>query len=296
MQFSLDTLLKMLKLGAGAKRDAGASVRVSVYVDATATPFLVQTVREALVPQTTSGLVRVERLTATPATPKPDTDIVLVLSCGSDYLQAAVQGLVVSGTPVVVIAESSVEVPFITEDTPLLGLVAATDADYLLSTLATWIVSHTEKADAFAANFSFIRPVVVRDVVEHAALTNTVTGALLFTPGADYPVLTLTQAGMALRLASVHGYRLSAERAYEVATVAVAGLALRGCSRVLCRQVPRGAFLVKGIVAGAGTYGMGLALDALYRHGVDYSAVNAAVSRATGHVRAAVRPTDQSPR
>ena len=285
MQLSIDSLMKMLRIGAGARRDAGASVRVAVYVDESATPFLVNSVRAALVPETTAGLVRVGRLTPAPAAPKPDTDVVVVLSCGSSHLNAAVQSLVVSGAPVCVVAESSVEVPFITQDTPLLGLIAATDQDHLTAELARWICARTDKADAFAANFSFIRPVVTTEIIESTSLANLVTGALVFTPGADYPVLTLAQAGMALRLASVYGYRLSAERAYEVAAVALAGLALRGCTRAVCREVPHVAFLVKGLVAGGGTYGIGLVLDAVYRHGVDYSAVNGAVRSALGRLR-----------
>ena len=123
----------------------------------TATPFLIETVRDAFVPQTTSALVRVERLGSLPATAKPDTDIAIVLSCGSPVLQARVQELVVCGPPVVVLAESSVEVPFIERDSRMLGLVAATDKVHLLASLARWILERTDKQTAFAANFPFMR-------------------------------------------------------------------------------------------------------------------------------------------
>ena len=78
-------------------------------------------------------------------------------SCGSDRLESAVQELVIAGAPVCVLAESAVEVPFIEESTPMLGVVAATDKTYLLETLARWILDRTDKETAFAANFAFMR-------------------------------------------------------------------------------------------------------------------------------------------
>ena len=157
MGISLDSILNTVKLGASVRGEMDAAIRVGVYVDATATPFLIETVRDAFVPQTTSALVRVERLGSLPATAKPDTDIAIVLSCGSPVLQARVQELVVCGPPVVVLAESSVEVPFIERDSRMLGLVAATDKVHLLASLARWILERTDKQTAFAANFPFMR-------------------------------------------------------------------------------------------------------------------------------------------
>ena len=148
MGIPLDSVSSAVKVLDAVRGDVAAPIRVAVFVDSTATPYLIETVREALVPQTTSGLVRVERLGETRATVKDDTDVVLVLSCGSERLQARVQELVVCGAPVAVVAESSVEVPFIEHDTPMLGLVAATDAVHLLSSLARWILDRTDKDTA----------------------------------------------------------------------------------------------------------------------------------------------------
>ena len=64
---------KALQFGLDATLDADAPVRVGVYVDATATRFIVDTVKEAFVPRATSALVRVDRLGADPVQPKPDT-------------------------------------------------------------------------------------------------------------------------------------------------------------------------------------------------------------------------------
>ena len=182
MKIPVDKLTRAFKMGASVKKDSDTPVRVSVYLDSSASRFLVETVRDAFVPQTTSGIVRVERLGEERIVPKTDTDVVLVLSCGSDRLESAVQELVIAGAPVCVLAESAVEVPFIEESTPMLGVVAATDKTYLLETLARWILDRTEKETAFAANFAFMRIAAANRIITSCALTNMATGALVFLP------------------------------------------------------------------------------------------------------------------
>ena len=196
MKIPVDKLTRAFKMGASVKKDSDTPVRVSVYLDSSASRFLAETVRDAFVPQTTSGIVRVERLGEERIAPKTDTDVVLVLSCGSDRLESAVQELVIAGAPVCVLAESAVEVPFIEESTPMLGVVAATDKTYLLETLARWILDRTDKETAFAANFAFMRIAAANRIITSCALTNMATGALVFLPGADYPVMALAQVGM----------------------------------------------------------------------------------------------------
>lgn len=287
MRIGFDALADLFKVGLTTSRETDAPVRVAVYVDETATPFLIDTVREAFVPHTTAALVRVARLEGTPVAPKPDTDIVLVLTCGSEHLHDAVQQLVIAGAPVCVIAESSVEVPFITADTPLLGLIAATERTHLLEDLARWILDRTEKDAAFSANFEFMRAAASMRAITSCAITNMATGALFIIPGADFPVMTAAQIGMALKLASIYGYGMKPERGYEIAAVVGAGLGLRGLSRVITRHTPHVGFLVKALVAGFGTYGMGCALAAAYRHGIDYSRANEVLGQVADRVKAA---------
>ena len=169
MKIPVDKLTRAFKMGASVKKDSDTPVRVSVYLDSSASRFLAETVRDAFVPQTTSGIVRVERLGEERIAPKTDTDVVLVLSCGSDRLESAVQELVIAGAPVCVLAESAVEVPFIEESTPMLGVVAATDKTYLLETLARWILDRTDKETAFAANFTFMRIAAANRIITSCA-------------------------------------------------------------------------------------------------------------------------------
>jgi len=279
MKIPVDKLTRAFKMGASVKKDSDTPVRVSVYLDSSASRFLAETVRDAFVPQTTSGIVRVERLGEERIAPKTDTDVVLVL------LESAVQELVIAGAPVCVLAESAVEVPFIEESTPMLGVVAATDKTYLLETLARWILDRTDKETAFAANFAFMRIAAANRIITSCALTNMATGALVFLPGADYPVMALAQVGMLFELAAVFGRGIKPERGYEVAGVLAGGLVIRAVTRALVKQTPHIGFAVKALTAAAGTYGMGRALVSLYERDVDYSRANEVVTATFSRVR-----------
>lgn len=281
-------MMSAAKLAGSVKGDANASVRVGVYIDETASVDIAHTLRDALVPQTTNGLVRVERLGDTPLVVKPDTDVAIVVSCGSSHLQARVHELVVSGVATVVLAESSIEVPFITHDTKMLGLIAATDHTYLLDTLARWILDRTDKATAFAANFRFMRIAAAMRIVSQAAVGNFFTGALFFIPGADFPVMTLSQLGMMLQLSVVFGKPLKLERGYEALAVFGCALALRGAARAVSPHAGRLAFIPRALIAGAGTYAVGRGLMALYERNVSYDPINAVFKRATEGLRRTV--------
>ncbi|MCF2620794.1 hypothetical protein [Collinsella tanakaei] len=273
MHIPYQRIADALKMGVSTLRDADEPVRVAVFVDATATPALVDCVKEGFVPQTTSALVRVARL-SDDVEVKSDTDVAIVVTCGSEQLQEAVQRIIVTGTPTVVLCESSVEAPFITKDTPMLGLISSTDKTYLLETLARWILERTEKQTAFASNFPFMRIAAANRIITSCAMANMATGALVFIPGADYPVMALAQIGMLLDLAAVFGKPLRMERGYEIAAVLAGGLALRAAARAATQAAPRLGFAVKALVAAGGTFGMGRALMFAYERDIDYSRAN----------------------
>lgn len=291
MRIPVHRVASAFKMGAAAKRDSDVPVRVSVFVDDSAGALIIDTVRTALVPATTSAIVRVERLRGadgTVAAVKADTDISLVLTGGSPGLQDAVQRIAIGGAPTAVVVESSAEAPFIGEETPMLGLIAATSGARLLEALAHWILERTEKGTAFAAAFPFMRGVVADEVIADTSLANALTGALVFVPGADYPMMTLAQLGMMVQLALVYGKPLKLERGYEAAGIALSGLVLRALVRRMAKPLGGGAFVVKALAGGLGTYAMGRVLEALYKRDVDYSRVNGAVLAAVRGGRGAV--------
>lgn len=300
MRIPINKLADALKMGVTAIKDTDEPVRVSVFVDSSATPFLIETIRDAFVPQTTAALVRVQPLSGELSV-KADTDISIVITCGSDDLQAAVQQIVVAGAPCAVVCESSVEAPFIVHDTPMLGLIASTNKTHLLETLARWILDRTDKDTAFAANFPFMRIAAAMRSITSCALTNMATGALAFIPGSDFPVMALAQLGMMFDLAGMFGKPIAPERGYEAAGILAGGLACRAFARAAARQVPRMGFVVKALVGAAGTVAMGRALMALYEHDIDYTPANDAVKRAAvgmkgvvGSVIKTVRPEGEA--
>lgn len=287
MRIPINKLADALKMGVTAIKDTDEPVRVSVFVDSSATPFLIETIRDAFVPQTTAALVRVQPLSGELSV-KADTDISIVITCGSDDLQAAVQQIVVAGAPCAVVCESSVEAPFIVHDTPMLGLIASTNKTHLLETLARWILDRTDKDTAFAANFPFMRIAAAMRSITSCALTNMATGALAFIPGSDFPVMALAQLGMMFDLAGMFGKPIAPERGYEAAGILAGGLACRAFARAATRQVPRMGFVVKALVGAAGTVAMGRALMALYEHDIDYTPANDAVKRAAAGMKGVV--------
>lgn len=284
MKIPVDKLTRAFKMGASVKKDSDTPVRVSVYLDSSASRFLAETVRDAFVPQTTSGIVRVERLGRSELLQRP-----IPMWCWCSRVVPTAwkcrAELVIAGAPVCVLAESAVEVPFIEESTPMLGVVAATDKTYLLETLARWILDRTDKETAFAANFAFMRIAAANRIITSCALTNMATGALVFLPGADYPVMALAQVGMLFELAAVFGRGIKPERGYEVAGVLAGGLVIRAVTRALVKQTPHIGFAVKALTAAAGTYGMGRALVSLYERDVDYSRANEVVTSTFSRVR-----------
>lgn len=285
MRIPFDTLFGAARMGASTLRESAVPVRVAVLVDAGASREQAEWIRDALVPQTVTALVRVAAIGEGPVELKPDTDLAVVLAGGSPRLEGAVRSALMAGVPCVVVAESAVEAPFACGDSPMLGLVAAQDRTRMLEGIAHWVVARSEKRCALAAAFPFMRVAAAVRATRSAALANAATGALVFMPGADFPAMTLVQVGMLLELAAIFGKPLGPERGYELALLMAGALGMRAAARAACRARPRWSFAIKALVGGAGTYGVGCALRALYERDPDYSRINSAVRAAASRVR-----------
>jgi len=79
----------------------------------------------------------------------------------------------------------------------------------------------------------------------------------VFIPGADFPVLTLNQLRLVLRLGAAHGVAIDQSRLPEIAGTVVAGLGFRTVARQLLGAAPVAGWLVKGAVAYGGTRAVG---------------------------------------
>jgi uncharacterized protein (DUF697 family) len=118
-----------------------------------------------------------------------------------------------------------------------------------------------------AARLPALRPAVVESIVKSFSVQNGVLGVAIFIPGADFPVLTLNQIRMVLRIAAAYGEELDRQSALEVLSVVGAGLGFRAVSRQLAAIVPGLGWAVKGGIAYAGTRALGEAAAAFFAAG-----------------------------
>jgi uncharacterized protein (DUF697 family) len=114
-----------------------------------------------------------------------------------------------------------------------------------------------DAAAPLAAKLPALRRGVAEALVAKVARQNGLIGAAVFIPGVDFPILTLNQLRLVMRLATAYGQQLDAERLPEVLGVVGTGLGLRAIARGALGFVPVGGWAVKGGVAYGGTRALG---------------------------------------
>ena len=114
-----------------------------------------------------------------------------------------------------------------------------------------------QRATPLAARLPALRDPVCDTMIESFARKNGLLGVAIFIPGADFPVLTLNQIRLVLRLASAHGVDVDQERLPEILGTVAAGYSLRLVARQLLASVPVGGWALKGAVAYGGTRAIG---------------------------------------
>jgi uncharacterized protein (DUF697 family) len=114
-----------------------------------------------------------------------------------------------------------------------------------------------EAGTGLAARLPVVREPLSQALIEKFSRQNAVAAGAIFVPGADFPVLTLNQIRLVLRLGAAHGVEVDQQRLPEVLAIIGAGLGLRAAARQLLGAVPVAGWLVKGGVAYAGTRALG---------------------------------------
>ena len=114
-----------------------------------------------------------------------------------------------------------------------------------------------EEGPALAARVPTLRPALCEELIVRASRRNAVIGAAVFIPGADFPLLTMNQLRLVLRLAAAYGVEIDAQRLPEILGVIVGGIGFRAIARQLLGTVPLAGWAVKGGVAYAGTRAVG---------------------------------------
>jgi uncharacterized protein (DUF697 family) len=112
-------------------------------------------------------------------------------------------------------------------------------------------------APALAAKLPALRRGIAESLVAKVSRQNGLIGAAVFIPGVDFPVLTLNQLRLVMKLATAYGQQLDAQRLPEVLGVVGTGLGLRAIARGALGVVPVGGWAVKGGVAYSGTRALG---------------------------------------
>ncbi len=114
-----------------------------------------------------------------------------------------------------------------------------------------------DAAVPLAARLPAIRRSVAEALVEQVARQNGLIAAAVFIPGVDFPVITLNQLRLVLKLATVYGQELDATRIPEVVGVIASGLGLRAFARRTAGVIPFARWAVQGGVSYTGTHVLG---------------------------------------
>lgn len=235
-------------------------VRVAIELEEGAPDDLAYALRDALMPETASGLVHVGRVRkGAVLRVSPDCDLAIVVAGTSGAAAGVARAFSRVGVPCAVVVETSVEAPELA-GTPGVALVSAASPEVLLPKLASWMADSCRADVALAANFPLCRRAVAERCIRERSAQGAVVGLLPLSGGADMPVLAAGQTLMALDLAGAYGHGPSADRLADVAAVIFAGLASRAVARRVSRVLPGLGWLVRGAVAYGGTAAIGWAL------------------------------------
>ena len=114
-----------------------------------------------------------------------------------------------------------------------------------------------ESGTSLAARLPVLRGAICADLIRSVSRSIGLIGAAVFVPGIDFPVLTLNQARLVLRLAAAHGLEIDPSRLPELLAVLGGGYGFRTLARELVGTVPVAGWAVKGVVAYGGTRALG---------------------------------------
>ncbi|MGZ4353465.1 MAG: hypothetical protein ACXVZ4_07960, partial [Gaiellaceae bacterium] len=128
-----------------------------------------------------------------------------------------------------------------------------------------------ESGTSLAARLPSLRRAVCVDLIRSFSRTNGLVAAAVFVPGVDFPVLTLNQARLVLRIAAAHGQEIDAQRLPELLAVLGGGVGFRALARELVGTVPVAGWALKGGVAYAGTRALGEAALRYFEAGAPLS-------------------------
>jgi uncharacterized protein (DUF697 family) len=151
--------------------------------------------------------------------------------------------------------EAGIDVPYVLADDVI---VCRPGEGFPVDEIARALAARLgENATPLAARLPLLRDPVCDHLIETFSRKNAILGVAIFVPGADFPVLTLNQLRLVLRLASAHGVEVDQSRLPEILATIGAGLGFRAVARQLLGAVPIAGWAVKGAIAYTGTRALG---------------------------------------
>jgi uncharacterized protein (DUF697 family) len=114
-----------------------------------------------------------------------------------------------------------------------------------------------ESVTSLAAALPALRPAVCDELIGMCSRRNGFIGAAVFLPGTDFPVLTMNQLRLVLRLADAHGVEVDQQRVPEILAVIGSGLTFRTLARQVVGLLPVAGWAAKGAIAYGGTRTLG---------------------------------------
>lgn len=151
--------------------------------------------------------------------------------------------------------EAGIDVPYVLATD---AVVCPPGAGFPVEEVAAALAARLDEAGTpLAARLPVLREAVCEHLIESFSRKNGILGVAIFVPGADFPVLTLNQLRLVLRLASAYGVEVDQSRVPEILATVGAGLGLRAVARQLVAAVPVAGWAVKGTIAYAGTRALG---------------------------------------
>lgn len=126
-----------------------------------------------------------------------------------------------------------------------------------IRTLIQKILDRCNKEIALASRLPSFRKAAIEKVIRETAAKNALIGGITILPGSDMPILTANQIRMVLKIAAIHGEKLTLARCKELLAVVGAGFTFRALARQLLDLLPGPGWIIKGGVAYGGTVALG---------------------------------------
>ena len=267
--FSVSKVLDVLGAGKTADEKRSEGVSIAVAVDSDAPRDLVAVVRDSLVSQQATAVVRVLSLADASGDAANVRDAVILLPGSNPAAAGEIAcARARAGVPVALVAHGALDLPAFNdlpeEVSGLISGVVATDADRLADRLARWLLDATDKPIALAANFPFCRAPLVSSLAARCAAENAAVGAVDIVHGSDFPIMTANQMKLALDIAAAYGDELSPKSAVDIALVLASGLAWRAFARAVNGAPPMGTWASRAAFAFAGTWATSILIEALH--------------------------------